>query len=131
MFFSRFLVLVLICCVTIREDFSFLVPTLCCDFTSHSENESTAYDASDLVIALDDQSEPFGGGFPTRDEWPSDSDQLPVILEIDLDPEAEEILCPGNCEDHFGFENQCLKIENQHQTTGSFTSFCTLQRLRI
>ena len=131
MLFSRFLALLLICCVTIREDFSFLVPTLSCDFTFHAEEAPVACEPGDALFACDDDSEMFGGGFPTRDEWPSDQGEIPVILEIDVDPEAEEVLCLGDSNDHFGFVSKCFNIEHQHQTSSSFTSFCTLQRLRI
>jgi len=131
MLFSRFLALVLICCVTVREDFSFFVPTLSGDFAFHAEKKPVAFETGDIVIAFDEDSELFGGGFPTRDEWPADQGEIPFILEIDLDPEAEEVLRPGDCNDHFGFVSKCVNIEHKHQTSGSFTSFCTLQRLRI
>ena len=122
--YHRVLILLLICCVTARENFSR-------PLTQGSEALTARFqsDADGLAIVSDNGS-PGDGDAPLRDDPPPGDAEIPVILEVDLDPEAEELPCLGDSRRSLVFVGRCLAHKNNVLGFASFTSFCSLKRLR-
>lgn len=134
MLLNRSFILLLICCVTVREDFSFLVTPVSSVCTSHVPGHSETEEPTDRhemeAVVWHDESESYDKGFPGQGELPPDDGAIPVVLEDDVDPEAEKMPCEGDHKAHGEFVDNHHVQKNNVLSFSSFNSFCTLIRLR-
>ncbi len=134
MLWNRLLILVLICCVTVREDFSFLLTPSVHASPSHAHphfppDETSSEDVED-VNTWDEEPESNEQDSSLPDEMPPEDGAIPVVLEDDLKPEKERL--HNSCEHKTlcVFVIRAFVFETNVPSFASFNSFCTLRRLR-
>ena len=127
MMLNRLLILILISSVILREDFSFLVAAVAQDASSvtwDGPGDAQIFnDAGVVPVAT-------GPDLDALDENYPDDGEMPVILEFDLDFQAEEMQCPGDNKVDLGWLVHCLLHENDVFLSTASNSFCMLNRLR-
>ncbi len=134
MLLNRLLVVMLICCVMVRENFPSLVTSVsgACHFQAclHPDEYAATHEDSLVPVSLDEDSEVFDDEIPGRDEFPPEDGEIPVVLESDLDLEVDEVVCPGVFNPRLGLVSPCLLHEYNPTSFASFNSFCILKKLR-
>ncbi|MBI2804687.1 MAG: hypothetical protein HYX68_06845 [Planctomycetes bacterium] len=128
MILNRLLILILVCSVTVREDSSFRVVSVAqgrsIDGLDRNDGDQALHvDEETAVTSESDSSAPDDG-------YPDDDGEKSVILEFDLEFEAEETPSLGDRKTDLCTVRCWLHADIGHFLSASFTSFCTLKKLR-
>ena len=135
MYLTRLLVLTLICAVPLRDDAGLFFDSVAFAATSVSGVASNgAVSPGEQEEAWDseaDDESDWPDDCPDNEQFPAENGEQPGILEIELDSEAEEMMCYGDYCVPFCSVDHCLLHDNDSWSFAWFTSFRTLKRLRI
>ncbi len=134
MLWNRLLILVLICCVTVREDFSFLLtPSVHAspsDAQTHFPPDETSFEDGEDATTWDEEPESNEQDTSLPDEMPPEDGAIPVVLEDDPEPEKERVYCSGEHNTLCLFVIRAFVSETDVPSFACFNSFCTLRKLR-
>ena len=132
MLWNRSFIVVLICCVTMREN---LPPLLTSLFWACSTAIRVSFDdelpSRAVPCAPNGASPVLARDESAPKESPGRSDELPVAAEFNEDPEAEEMLHPGERVSRVEFESHGQPGEVRGISFASSISFHAFKHLRI
>jgi hypothetical protein len=132
MLFSRSMVIVLICCIAMRENLPSLFLSIFRTITiSQHDIEGEIRSSRKAGCELDESTGRVDEDSPTPHELPIRGDELPPAAEFDEDPEIEEMQLPCERTTRGGFAGHRLPGEVHFLSFASSISFHAFKHLRI